>query len=66
MSKMHDKMLQDMQLRGFSLNTQKTYLKNLQLFEKFFQKPARQLNQDDSTELPASSNLCQKSIRRIR
>lgn len=32
MSKMHDKMLQDMQLRGFSPNTQKTYLKNLQHF----------------------------------
>ena len=47
MSELHDKMLQDMQLRGFSPNTQKTYLKNLQLFEKFFQKPARQLNQDD-------------------
>lgn len=47
MSKFHDKMLQDMQLRGFSPNTQKTYLKNLQLFEKFFQKPARQLNQED-------------------
>ena len=47
MSELHDKMLQDMQLRGFSPNTQKTYLKNLQFFEKFFQKPARQLNQDD-------------------
>ena len=47
MSELHDKMLQDMQLRGFSPNTQKTYLKNLQHFEKFFQKPAKQLCQED-------------------
>lgn len=47
MSKLHDKMLQDMQLRGFSPNTQKTYLKNLQHFEKFYQAPAKQLNQEE-------------------
>jgi len=38
MSKLHDKMLQDMQLRGFSPSTQRTYLNNLQRFESFFQK----------------------------
>lgn len=47
MSIFHDKMLQDMQLRGFSPNTQRTYLKNLQQFEKFSQKPAQQLSNDD-------------------
>ena len=39
MSKLHDKMLQDMQLRGFSPNTQRTYLNNLHHFELFFPKP---------------------------
>jgi integrase/recombinase XerD len=47
MSEWHEKMLQDMQLRGFSPNTQKTYLKHLQHFEKFYQAPAKQLNQED-------------------
>jgi integrase/recombinase XerD len=47
MSKLHDKMLQDMQLRGFSPNTQRTYLNHLRRFETFFQKPAKQLNQED-------------------
>ena len=46
MSKLHDKMLQDMQLRGFSPNTQRTYLNNLRHFEKFFQISAKQLNQE--------------------
>ena len=43
MLKLHDKMLQDMQLRGFSPNTQRTYLNHLRHFEKFFQKPAKQM-----------------------
>jgi integrase/recombinase XerD len=47
MSKFHDKMLQDMQLRGFSPSTQRTYLSNLHRFESFFQKPAENLNTDD-------------------
>jgi integrase/recombinase XerD len=46
MSQFHDKMLQDMQLRGFSPNTQRTYLNNLHRFESFFQKPAEHLNTD--------------------
>jgi site-specific recombinase XerD len=40
-------MLQDMQLRGFSPNTQRTYLDHLRHFEKHFQKPAQQLGVDD-------------------
>lgn len=47
MSNLHDKMLQDMQLRGFSPNTQRTYLNHLRHFEKYFQKPATQLGVDD-------------------
>ena len=47
MSELHEKMLQDMQLRGFSPNTQRTYLNNLRRFESFFQKPAESLNTDD-------------------
>ena len=47
MSKFHDKMLQDMQLRGFSPSTQRTYLNNLRRFESFFQKPAEHLGTDD-------------------
>ena len=47
MSNMHDKMLKDMQLRGFSPNTLRTYLNHLRYFETFFQKPARQLGQED-------------------
>jgi hypothetical protein len=47
MSKWHDKMLKDMQLRGFAPNTHRTYLKHLRNFETFFQKPAQQLGQDD-------------------
>ena len=47
MSKMHEKMLQDMQLRGFSPNTQRTYFNHLRHFETFFQKPAKQLGQED-------------------
>ena len=47
MAKLHDKMLQDMQLRGFSPNTQRTYLNNLRRFESFFQKPAESLTTDD-------------------
>lgn len=47
MSNLHDKMLKDMQLRGFSPNTQRTYLKHLRYFETFFQKPAKQLGQED-------------------
>lgn len=46
MSELHDKMLQDMQLRGFSLSTQRTYLNNLYRFESFFQKPAEYLSAD--------------------
>jgi site-specific recombinase XerD len=47
MSQFHDKMLQDMQLRGFSPNTRRTYLNNLYRFESFFQKPAEYLSSDD-------------------
>jgi site-specific recombinase XerD len=47
MSKWHDKMLKDMQLRGFAPSTHRTYLKHLRNFETFFQKPAQQLGQDD-------------------
>jgi integrase/recombinase XerD len=47
MSKLHDKMLQDMQLRGFSPSTKRTYLSNLHRFELFFQKPAENLDTDD-------------------
>jgi integrase/recombinase XerD len=47
MSELHQKMQQDMQLRGFSPNTQRTYLNNLRRFESFFQKPAESLNTDD-------------------
>jgi integrase/recombinase XerD len=43
MSNFHDKMLQDMQLRGFSPYTQRTYLNHLLRFESFFKKPAEQL-----------------------
>lgn len=46
MSKWHDKMLKDMQLRGFAPSTHRTYLKHLRNFETFFQKPAQQLGQD--------------------
>ena len=47
MSKLHDKMLQDMQLRGFSPSTRRTYLSNLHRFESFFQKTAEYLSTDD-------------------
>ena|GEM_PF-1453997 len=47
MSNLHDKMLKDMQLRGFSPRTQYQYLKNLKSFETHFSKPAQQMGQDE-------------------
>ena len=44
---LHDKMLKDMQLRGFSPNTQYRYLMNLKSFETHFGKPAQQMGQDE-------------------
>jgi hypothetical protein len=37
MSEFHDKMLHDMQLRGFSTCTKRCYFNNLLRFEAFFQ-----------------------------
>jgi integrase/recombinase XerD len=47
MSNFHDKMLNDMQLRGFSLHTQRIYLNHLIRFEAFFKKPAENLGAED-------------------
>jgi site-specific recombinase XerD len=40
-------MLNDMQLRGFSLKTQRTYFNHLLRFEAFFKQPAENLNSKD-------------------
>ena len=50
MSNLHDKMLKDMQLRGFSPRTQYRYLMNLKSFETHFGKPAQQMSQDELRE----------------
>ena len=47
MSNLHDKMLKDMQLRGFSPHTQYKYLMNLKSFETHFSKPAQQMGQEE-------------------
>ena len=47
MSDLHEKMLKDMQLRGFSLHTQRTYFNHLLRFESFFKKPAQILDSED-------------------
>lgn len=47
MTNLHDKMVEDMQLKGFAHSAQRTYLKNLRHFENFFQKPAKQLEQEE-------------------
>jgi integrase/recombinase XerD len=47
MSDLHEKMLKDMQLRGFSPHTQRTYLNHLLRFESFFKKPAQHLGSEN-------------------
>jgi integrase/recombinase XerD len=47
MSEFHEKMLHDMQLRGFSACTKRCYFNNLLRFESFFQKPAQSLGQEE-------------------
>ena len=47
MSNLHDSMLKDMQLRGFSPKTQYRYLMNLKLLETHFGRSAQQMGQDE-------------------
>jgi hypothetical protein len=53
MTSLRQKMIEDMQIRNLAVNTQKSYIQQVSLFARYFQKSPELLGHDQSSQMQA-------------